>query len=315
MFTHPDRKVHHMTAPEPNRPIAAAVSMVTSMAIIGAIDIYVALLAETISVWQFLFCRTVISLPLIVFLSWCGFGTIRPKRFWNVAFRSALIGLGMCCYFSALAFMPIAMALAGLFTSPIFVLLITAFVLGQSIGRWRIFAVLLGFLGILIVLGPSMNSLGLALLLPLMGGILYASGVVATRALCAGESTLALLLGIFSAQAVIGACVLLGLSIMRPEYSDGGMAFLLRTWVWPLGDALPYLLLQAVGSVVGVSFLNRAYQLGEATQVAVFEYTIMIFGPFFGWWLLGQPVTSLQVVGIVLIASAGILIAVRAAKQ
>ena len=76
-------------------------------------------------------------------------------------------------------------------------------------------------------------------------------------------------------------------------------------------DAQPYLLLQAVGSVAGVSLLNRAYQLGDASHVAVFEYTIMIFGPAFAFLLFGVPITGTMLVGIGLIMAAGVTIAVR----
>lgn len=291
--------------------MAAAGSMLGAMAIIGFIDIYVAVIAETISVWQFLVARMVLAVPIVVVASWVGLGTIRPRRFGAVTIRSILFALGMFCYFGALAFMPIAMALAGLFTSPIFVLLITAFILRQRIGPWRILAVAAGFIGILIVLGPSGSTLGWIILVPAMGGVLYASGVVATRAMCEGESTLTLLIGIFLAQGILGSVALAVLAIWQPEVGAGGMAFLTRGWIWPLGDALPYVLLQVVGSVVGVGLLNRAYQLGEASHVAVFEYSIMIFGPFFSWWLLGQEVTALQGIGIALIAGAGTIIAIR----
>ncbi len=293
------------------RPMAAAVSMVGAMAVIGLVDIYVAVIAETISMWQFLICRLLLAAPIIAVLSALGLGTLRPRRFKAVALRSTFIATGMFCYFGALAFMPIAMALAGLFTSPIFVLLITAFILRERIGPWRIFAVALGFAGILVVLGPSGGSLGWVLAMPVLGAVLYASGVVATRALCEGESTLTLLIGIFLAQGVLGTVVLAAITILQPEVGEGGMAFLTRGWIWPLGDALPYLLVQVIGSVIGVGLLNRAYQLGEASHVAVFEYSIMVFGPFFGWWLLGQPVTPLQGVGIVMIVLAGVVIALR----
>ncbi|WP_420012895.1 DMT family transporter [Tateyamaria sp.] len=302
------------TAPQ-TRPVAAALSMIGAMGIIGLIDIYVAVIAQTISVWQFLLVRMLLAAPLVLLLSALGFGTVRPRRFGAVAGRSLLIALGMFCYFGALAFMPIAMALAGLFTSPIFVLLITAFVLGQRIGPWRIAAVAVGFLGILVVLGPSGGSLGWIIVMPVLGGLLYASGVVATRALCEGESTLTLLLGIFLAQGVLGAVMLSVLTMIQPEVGAGGMAFLTRGWVWPIDAALPYLLIQVLGAVVGVGLLNKAYQLGEASHVAVFEYAVMIFGPVFGWWLLGQTITWAQGVGIVLIALAGVIIALRSANQ
>ena len=297
------------------RPMAAATSMVAAMCIIGAIDIYVAVVAETISIWQFFVVRTAMSLPLIVLASWFGLGTLRPQRFATLACRSALIAVGMFFYFGALAFMPIAMALAGLFTSPIFVLLITAYGLRQRIGPWRILAVAVGFVGILVVLGPQASNLGWVIVLPVIGGVLYASGAVATRAMCAGESTLALMLGIFLAQCALSLVVMVGLSVFDVGTGAGGMAFLTRGWVWPMTDALPYVAMQAVGSAFGVALLNRAYQLGEASHVAVFEYSIMIFGPLFGWLLLAQPVTLLQGVGIALIASAGIIIAVRSAER
>lgn len=297
------------------RPVAAAASMVFAMCIIGAIDIYVVVIAETISIWQFFILRTAISVPLILVASRLGLGQVRPNSLPSVAVRSSLIALGMFCYFGALAFMPIAMALAGLFTSPVFVLLFTAFGLRQRIGPWRIAAVAIGFVGILIVLGPSGGALGWIIVLPVMGGVLYAAGVVATRVLCEGESTLTLLAGIFLAQTAFSVLVLGVITLVGAEVPDGGMAFLTRGWIWPVNDALPYIVLQAVGSAIGVFFLNRAYQIGEASHVAVFEYSVMIFGPFFGWWLLGQPVTVVQGVGIALIASAGIIIAIRSADR
>lgn len=300
-----------MTTNQTHRPTAAALNMVGAMCVIGAIDIYVAVIAQTISVWQFLIMRLILAASIVFALSAFGFGTLRPRRVGAVAFRSTLIAIGMFCYFGALAFMPIAMALAGLFTSPIFVLLLTAFVLRQRIGPWRIIAVAVGFAGILVVLGPSGGSLGWVAVLPVLGGILYASGVVATRALCDGESTLTLLLGIFVAQGALGTIVLGTITVIELTVGAGGMAFLTRGWIWPIGEAWPYLLMQVFGSVVGVGLLNRAYQLGEASHVAVFEYSVMIFGPFFGWMLLGQPVTWLQGAGKMLIVLAGVIIAVR----
>lgn len=293
------------------RPVQAALAMVTSMAVVGVVDIYVVKIAQTMSVWQFLLVRVSLSIPLVLLLSRIGFGTVRPRRLKAVALRSALIAAAMFFYFGALAFMPIAMALAGLFTSPIFVLLLTAFGLRQRIGPWRILAVAVGFAGILIVLGPSGATLGWALAMPVAGGLLYASGVVATRALCDGESTLALLLGIFAAQGIGGALALGLIEVAQIEAGTGGMAFLTRGWVWPLGDAWPYIIMQVFGSTIAVGLLNRAYQLGEASHVAVYEYAVMIFGPLAGWLMLGQQVTLVQGLGIVFIAAAGVIIAWR----
>ena len=291
--------------------MAAAGHMVSAMLIIGFVDIYVAAIAEEISVWQFLTCRFVLAAGLIWGLSRAGFGTPRPVRLWAVTARSVLISLGMVCYFGSLAFMPIAQSLAGLFTSPIWILLISVFVLRQSIGPWRVLAVAIGFAGILLVLGVENGLPGWIMLLPIAGGVFYACGSLATRLWCEGESTMSMVMGIMLSQGVIATLALVVLSLWQPEVPAGPDGFLLRGWVWPMQHAAPLVALQAVMSVVGVSLLIRAYQLGEASQVSVLEYSIMIFGPLFGWLVMGQVISLTQMLGIVLIAVSGVIIAVR----
>ncbi|MGS4983803.1 EamA-like transporter family protein [Pseudosulfitobacter pseudonitzschiae] len=293
------------------RPWMAALSMLIAMLLLGFVDNYVARIATEVSVWQFLAVRSVMALGLVAGLSFAGMGTLRPKRWWAVGLRSLLIAIGMMCYFGSLAFMPIAQSLAGLFTSPIFVLLMTVLVLRQKIGPWRVIAVVVGFTGILVVLGVQEGLPGAIMLLPVAGGFFYAMGSLATRLLCAEESTISMLAGIMGLQGLIGTSVMIGLAVIAPAVPEGAAGFLLRGWIWPIPSIFPLIVLQAVVSVVGVFFLIRAYQWGEASQVSVLEYTIMIFGPFFGWLLMGQAVTPSMIAGIVLIMIAGLIIAVR----
>merc|ERR1711965_437919 len=153
----------------------AGLIMVLAMLIIGFIDNYIAVIAETASLWQFQIMRAGLALPILLIF-----------------------------YFGSLAFVAFADALAGLFTAPIFVLLISAFVLRQPIGPIRIIAVVLGFLGILLVLGNTANEFSYISLLPVIGGFFYACGSVATRQLCMGETTLSMLAALLIIQASIG---------------------------------------------------------------------------------------------------------------
>jgi len=285
--------------------------MVSAMAILGVIDNSIPRLATEIGLWQFHLTRALFAIPLIAVLAWMGFGQLAPRRLWAVALRSALISIAMLFYFSALALMSIAQALAGLFTSPIFILLISALFMRQRIGPWRILAVSVGFVGILFVLQPNPNDFDLLVLMPVAGGLFYAMGSISTRSLCAQESTVALLLGNLVA---LGLCGLLGLGVLELLPMDsvpGPEGFVTRGWVWPIWQALPWVVIQAVGSVAGVFLIIKAYQLGEPSQVSVFEYSIMIFGPLFAWVALGQQITHWQIVGIALIAVAGGIIALR----
>jgi drug/metabolite transporter (DMT)-like permease len=285
--------------------------MIGAMVLLGFVDNFVATVAEEISIWQFLAVRASMAIPLICLMSMMGLGTMRPKRFWAVAVRSLLTATGLMLYFGSLAFMPIAQSLAGLFTSPIFVLLISAFVLKQTIGKWRVIAVAIGFSGILLVLGVQDGAPGWIMMMPVAGGLIYATGSMATRILCSEESTISMLAGIMIVQFVIGTLALVGLTIWAPVVPDGADGFLLRGLVWPIETVFPYIAMQAVISVAGVFLLIRAYQWGEASQVSVLEYSIMIFGPFFAWLLMGQSITPIMMAGIALIMVAGGIIAVR----
>ena len=293
------------------RPMAAALCMIGAMILLGFVDNFVATVAEEISIWQFLAVRAFMAIPLIWFMSIMGLGTMRPKRIWAVAIRSLLTATGLMLYFGSLAFMPIAQSLAGLFTSPIFVLLISAFVLKQTIGKWRVIAVATGFSGILLVLGVQDGAPGWIMMMPVAGGLIYATGSMATRILCSEESTISMLAGIMIVQFIIGALALVGLTIWAPVVPGGANGFLLRGFVWPIETIFPYIAMQAVISVAGVFLLIRAYQWGEASQVSVLEYSIMIFGPFFAWLFMGQSITLMMMVGIGLIMIAGGIIAVR----
>ena len=290
---------------------AAALTMMAAMLVIGCIDNFISLIAIDSGLWQFQVLRSAMGLPLIILASFLGFGTLWALRLWAVALRSFFVAFAMLFYFGSLAFMPLAQALAGLFTSPIFILLITAFILREPVGPARIFAVLLGFIGILLVLDSDWSTLNWISFLPVVGGMFYAMGAVATRQLCEGESTLSMLAMLFIIQAIIGAVALAFLGQFEFTVLEGAAGFIQRGWVWPVTAALPFILLQAVGSVLGVGLIIRAYQIGTASYVAIYEYSVFISGPFFAWMLFGQTVTALQAGGIILIAAAGIVIAIR----
>lgn len=290
---------------------AAALTMMAAMLVIGCIDNFISLIAIDSGLWQFQILRSAMGLPLIILASVFGFGTLWALRLWAVALRSFFVAFAMLFYFGSLAFMPLAQALAGLFTSPIFILLITAFILREPVGPARIFAVLLGFIGILLVLDSDWSTLNWISFLPVVGGMFYAMGAVATRQLCEGESTLSMLAMLFIIQAIIGAVALAFLGQFEFSVLEGAAGFIQRGWVWPVSAALPFILLQAVGSVLGVGLIIRAYQIGTASYVAIYEYSVFISGPFFAWMLFGQTVTALQAGGIILIAAAGIVIALR----
>jgi drug/metabolite transporter (DMT)-like permease len=288
-----------------SRPLAAAGSVVAAMALLGLTDNMVQQVAGISGVWQFHLVRSLMALPVLVLMAWSGGRRIAPQNLGAVALRSLLVSVSMVFYFGSLAFLSVSEAAAGLFTAPIFVLLISVFVLGETFSRVNVLAVILGFAGVLLVLRPAGDAVSLAVLMPLAAGLFYALGAIATRRLCADEGTFALLGAFFVGMALWGAlgCVVLG--VVQPVVPAGADGFLLRGWVAPDARFLGLVAIQAVGAVVGVGLIIRGYLLAEAGFVAVFEYALLVFGAVWAWVLWGDVIDLSAAAGIVLIILSG----------
>ena len=285
--------------------------MLGAMLVIGFIDNFVATAGETIGLWQFQIMRAVMAMPLVFCLSLLGMGVFRPRHPGRVLARSFFVAMAILLYFGSLSFMPIAQAVAGFFVSPICVLLINVFVMRLRVGIWRSGAVAIGFLGILLVVQPGGADFTPWMLMPVLGGMFNAVGMIATRSWCEGESAVSLLAGFLFMQALLGAVMLLVLPLAGIEGGTGVTAFLTRGWVWDVGPVLPIMVMMAAGAVAGVGLIFRAYQLEEPSFVAVFEYALMLFAPLFAWLLFGQTIGGMQAFGILLIVGAGAVIALR----
>lgn len=292
------------------RPVAAgqaAIYIVAGMATLGLTDNLLRLITETSSLWQFHMLRSGLVLAILGLVVISGRGTIRPRRPGAVIGRSLFTAGALVIYFGCLAVVPIGVVVAGLFTAPLFVLLIAVVFQGERVGLLRGGAIIAGFLGALMVIRPDPQNLDLVAFLPVVAGILYAIGAVAMRAWCEGESTLTMTFWFFVLLLLAGSAG----SILLPGTTTGAEGFVTRGWM-PLRsvDLLIFPVL-ALGAVIGILCIFRGYQVGQASSVAVFEYTLLIFASVWAWVLWGETLSVLAIAGMGLIALAGIVIAMR----
>jgi drug/metabolite transporter (DMT)-like permease len=278
------------------------------MFVLGITDNFVPYITETGSLWQFHMLRGVLAVVLLALLAVAGVGMIRPLSLRAVLGRSLFPASAMLIYFGCLSVLPIGVVVAGLFTAPLFVLLISVVFQGARVGPMRIAAVLMGFVGALLVIQPDPRALDPVAFLPIVAGLLYAIGAVVTRLWCAQESTIALSAGFFGMLALFGA---IGLSILPTGGPAGFDGFVLRGWVPVTTDMWFWIAVQAVGSIVGIGLIFRGYLMGEAGYVAVFEYSLLVFASFWAWILWDQTVGALALFGMALIAGAGAVITLR----
>ncbi|MFT5651207.1 MAG: drug/metabolite transporter (DMT)-like permease [Yoonia sp.] len=290
------------------QPGQAAFLILAGMMTLGFTDNLLPFISTESSLWQFHFIRSSFVLIALIVASGLGAGALWPRKPLAVFGRSLFQAGALLIYFGCISIMPIGVVIAGLFTAPLFVLIISVIFQGKSVGPIRWLAVGLGFLGALLVIRPDPSALDPIAFLPIFAGFLYAIGAIATRAWCEGEHTLTLTAWFFGLLMLFGG---IGISVLPVGGTLGSDGFPLRGWMPLSGAMLGWYAVLAVGALIGIGFIFRGYQVGEASTVAVFEYALLIFASFWAWVLWDETVPILGLVGMVMIVGAGIIIAVR----
>ena len=212
-------------------------------------------------------------------------------------------------YFSVMPMMAIAEAGAGLFTSPIFVLLFSAILFRERIGWRRILAVAMGSCGVLLILQPGSEGFSPYHLIPVLSGASYAFGSIITFRYLSDESPLAILMSFIVAIGLCGGAVATGLTVLPVSQELIAQApFLFRGWqvvgVW----FWIWMAVIAMGACMALSMMTRAYQIAQTSYAAIYEYAYLISVGFFSWAFWGVVPGILSIAGIVLIIFAGVLI-------
>lgn len=286
----------------------SAVLLVTGISILGLSDNFVPFVSDKIGLGQFHFMRSALALICVFGLAVLSSQNLRLISWPAVMLRTALLASSMALYFAVLSFLPVAIAGAGLFTSPIFVLLFSVLLFGLKPGWRRVLAVLTGSAGVWLVLRP--DSLGFHPLqfLPVLAGAFYALSSIATKRLCADENPLALVAVYF---AVLGAAGLIW-AVLAPAFISGPVppeaAFIVKGLVWADAFICFWVGLMAVLTVLSIWMLARAYQIAETSYAVVYEYSYLISAGLVGIWLWQAQFSLSSLGGMALIVLSGLII-------
>jgi S-adenosylmethionine uptake transporter len=247
-----------------------------------------------------------------------GFGILRTRHPFAHSVRGLLIVIANMTYFVALAAIPLADATALFFAAPLFITLLSIPILGEKVGPMRIAAVVVGFLGVIIMQRPwadsdALDVSRLVLLLPVLAALTYALNQLMTRRLGVESKASAMSVYIQAAFVVVSLAffAVAGDGRFVTEASDPSMYFLLRAWVWPASS--DYLVLFGLGvnsAIVGYC-LSQAYRLADAATVAPFEYVGLPMAVFWGWWVFADLPQWEVWVGMALILGSGLFVFLR----
>ena len=301
-------------------PTAGIFLIIGAMFCISINDVLIKSLSGDYPLHQIVMVRSSIGLmiSLVIVQFEGGWSILRTKRPGMHALRASMMVFANMAYFMALAVLPLADTTALFFVAPLFITVLSIPVLKESVGIRRIAAVLVGFLGVLIILGPGSETrpIGVSIwvmVLPVVGALAYAMTQVLTRALRMSAKASAMAVYIQCTFIVVG----IGFYLVAGDgrFVDGvdnqSLQFLLRAWVWPAREDLWALILLGLMSAVIGYTLSQAYRLGDAATIAPYEYATMPFALFWGWIVFGSWPGLNTGVGIGLIIASGIYVFLR----
>ena len=273
-----------MTKDRDNRPLLGILCMSVGMFCISINDMAVKTLSGGYPLHEIVLIRSVlglaITLAIVPFEG--GYAALRVGRPGLHAARVGFIIFANSAFYAGLVAMPLATASALYFVAPLFVTLLAIPVLGERVGPRRIGAVVAGFAGVLVILGPELGEaagLGWVVLLPILAAGGYAAMSVLTRKL--GAAAPASVLSFWIQVGFIGTGLAMfvlagdGRLAAGPDVSESAR-FLLRAWIWPRAEDLwIFGVLGLMAGTVGYT-MSQAYRLAAASTVAPFELPVTL---------------------------------------
>jgi drug/metabolite transporter (DMT)-like permease len=235
-----------------------------------------------------------------------GLRSLIGREFWKLVARSALMLVAYTTYYMAFPALPLADAVALFFTVPLFAMALAAPILGESIGWRRITAVIVGFVGVMVMLRPGAGLFEPAALLSLFSSVTYALAMLMARKM--GTETSASVMAFYqNGVYLIGAMMIAGLfgAIGVHEAGHPSIDFLIRGWTMP--DTRDLLLIASCGVIaaIAMTLLTNAYRIAKASVVTSFEYTGMLWAPLWGYLFFGEIPHLTTLAGAGLIIAAG----------
>jgi len=282
-------------------------------------DVVIKFLSGDYPLHQVVMVRSVVGLSvvLVLFLPAAGgFAALRTRRLPLHLLRGGFVLASNMLYFTALAVMPLAEAMAIFFVAPLLITALSVPLLGEYVGPRRWTAVLLGLAGVIVVMRPGFEAFQPAALLVLGSAATYALIGIMARRLGRTESAVSLAFYVQMTFIVASALIGLGFGDGRLAPGDGGaLDFVLRAWVWPTQLDWGLMALAGVANGLAGFLIGQAYRLAEAGLVAPFEYVALPMGVTFGFLVFGEFPDLIGWAGIAMIIGAGLYMAWRELRK
>jgi drug/metabolite transporter (DMT)-like permease len=273
--------------------------MISAMFTMTAMDAAVKWAVADYSLQQVNFIRSIAAMLVLVPLIWNngGLRALHTTRPWVHVWRTSLMIIISYTWFFALGRMKLADIGAIVMVSPLMITALSAPLLGEKVGLRRWIAVGIGFAGMLTIVRPGAGVFQPVALLAVTVAFGYALLILSNRANRAKESLAALtyypLIGIFIVSGALSPL----------------------DWTSPTPVAWTAMIFVGVCAGIGHVCLTLAFRYASPPVLAPLEYSGLIWAVLFGYWFFDELPDQWTVVGMAMIASAGIFVVYREASM
>jgi len=233
-------------------------------------------------------------------------------KFLLLIFRGSMGFLALLAYFYIMAHIPLGEAVTYNKTSPIFVAIFAYIFLKEKLQPSALIAIVLGFVGIVLVAQPQGGSFDKYDILGIFSGIGAALAYTSIRELRKYYDTRAIVMSFMG----VGTIAPLGLMLLSPHIEvSKEFDWMFASFVMPEG--IVWLYVSAVGIFATISqlLMTKAYELTKAGIVGTISYSNIVFAVVIGV-MLGDPIPNIwTILGIILVITSGLMVALAKEKK
>jgi drug/metabolite transporter (DMT)-like permease len=202
----------------------------------------------------------------------------------NLVHYSAQLG-----WFFALTLIPIGQVVAIEFTMPIWTAILAASFLGERMTVWKIAAIVLGLIGVLVIVRPATGEVNPGQLIALGAAVGFGISIAVVKSLTRTEQTLSIIFWMIVVQ------------------STAGLIPTLVVWTWPSATTWGWIVVIAICGTFSHFCLARAMLYADATIVIPMDFLRVPLTATAGWLLYGERLDALTVLGAALILTGNLL--------
>jgi drug/metabolite transporter (DMT)-like permease len=261
---------------------------------------------------QTIFCRSLFALiPVFLWLAWRGqlASSFEGSHFRDHLRRGFFGSVGMFSGFTALLLLPLADATAISYAAPLFTVMLAAIILKETVRIYRWSAVVVGFIGVVIMLTPYWVGAGAARAPDGADMRVVGASFGMLGAVCAGFATIETrkLTENHTTGSIVSYFMLLT-TIMGLLTVAGG--WIHTDYAWKVPNLRDGALLVAMGVMGGIGqiTLTQSFRYADASIIAPFDYISMIWAIAVGWLLFGELPAAVVLVGSAIVVAAGIFV-------